>query len=77
MQNAAELLLKSTESIQSILLTVGFTNRQHFNYIFHKFFGITASEYRKEKPLKNFRKKDEKNVDVTLISHELKHPNYI
>lgn len=76
-QNAAELLLKSTESIQSILRTVGFTNRQHFNYIFHKFFGISASEYRKEKPLKNFRVKDEKNVDVTLISHELKHPNYI
>ena len=43
-QNAAELLLKSTESIQSILLTVGFKNPPHINYIIHKFLRITASE---------------------------------
>ena len=74
-QNAADLLTKSTESIDSILRTVGFTNRQHFNYMFHKFYGISPSQYRKTKPLPNVRHKDE-NVDLFLISHELKHPNY-
>lgn len=73
---AKEMLLKSSESVDVILHTVGFTNRQHFNYTFHKFTDMSPSQFRKDKPMANVRKKDEKSVDILLIDHELKHPNY-
>lgn len=46
---AGELLLSTQRNISDIAINTGFNNRQVFNKGFRKHFGLTPSEYRKEK----------------------------
>lgn len=46
MDNAKELLIKSSFSINDISTKVGFSNQSYFTSIFKKYFGITPNQYR-------------------------------
>ncbi|OBX03090.1 AraC family transcriptional regulator [Gallibacterium genomosp. 3] len=49
LQKAAKLLRSSQENILTIALNCGFQSETNFGKAFKKYFGVTASEYRKNK----------------------------
>lgn len=48
MSAALSLLESSTEDVESIALSVGFSSLEHFGTTFKKYYGFSASEYRRK-----------------------------
>ena len=48
MKKARILLKESTQTVESIAVTVGYENVEHFNRLFKKMYNMTPSQYQRE-----------------------------